>query len=48
MVNADMFKYFSIKEDEHDKALQEATDTMKGNTIPKGVVSPENLYDLQS
>lgn len=48
MASADVFKDVSIDEDEHDKALQEASNAMKGNTVPKGVVSQEKLYDLQN
>lgn len=45
---ADIFKDASIEEDGHEKALKEAYNVMKGKTMPKGVVSLENLYDLQS
>jgi len=47
MPNADIFKDVSIEEDEHDQALQEASIATKRNTMPKGVVSLEKLYDLQ-
>ncbi len=48
MDNVDVFNYDSIEEDEHNKILQEAPNTMKGNIIPKGVVSMEKPYDLHN
>jgi len=48
MENADIFKDVAIDEDENDKALREAFEASKGNIIPKGLVSPEKLYDLQN
>jgi len=43
-----MFKDATKEEDKHEKALQEASNAMKGNTMPKGVMSLEKLYDLQN
>lgn len=37
-----------IKEDEHDKALQDSFQSSKGNTMSKVVGSLEKLYDLQN
>lgn len=48
MVNADMFKYTMIDEDENEKALQDASSEITGNLIPKGEVSLEKLYDLHN
>jgi len=48
MANAYFFKDVTIEEDEHANALQEASQETKGNTIPKGVVSLEKLYDLKN
>jgi len=46
MENIDVFKDAMIDEDEHEKELYDATNTSKGNLIPKGVVSLDNLYNL--
>jgi len=48
MVNVHVFKYATIEEDEHEHALQEKSQAPKGNTMPKGIVSLEKLYDLQN
>lgn len=48
MANADVFKDTMIHEDEHVKSLQATTDDKKGNLIPKGMVSLENIYDLHN
>lgn len=46
MANSDVFKDAAIDEDEHEQYLPTGDDDKKGNLIPKGVVSLENLYDL--
>jgi len=43
MANLYAFKDVAIEEDEHNKASQEAYNAMKGNTMPKGVMSLENF-----
>lgn len=48
MANVDVFKDAPIEEDEHEKPLHEKIVVMKGNTVPKGVVSLENIYDLKN
>jgi len=47
MDNADILKDNTIEEDYHDRVQQEASNEMKGNTMQKGVVFLERLYDLQ-
>lgn len=48
MANVDVFKDAAIDEDEHEQSLQAGVDDKKGNLIPKGVVSLENIYDLKN
>lgn len=48
MANANIFKDAVIEEDEHNKVVQEASNAMKGNTMPKGVLSLDNLYGLHN
>ena len=48
MANVVVFKDVTIDEDKNEQSLQVADDDKKGNLIPKGVVSLENLYDLQN
>ena len=47
MANTNVFKDATIDEDEHKRPLQDAANESKRNLIPKGVVSLENLRDLQ-
>jgi len=46
MENVDVFKDAAIDEDEHEKSLQDVGRVNKENTMPKGMVSLENMYDL--
>lgn len=48
MANYDVFKKVAIDENKHMYTLQDTTTARKGNLIPEGVVSLENLYDLQN
>lgn len=47
MANTDTFKDAAIDKYEHEQSSQAGEDIKKGHLIPKGVVSLENLYDLQ-
>lgn len=47
LANIDIFKDKTINEDKHDKSLQGRAKICDGNPMPKGVVSLENLFDLQ-
>lgn len=47
MTSAKVFKDAAIDEEEHERSLQEV-DSRKGNTIPKGVVMLEKLFDIQN
>lgn len=47
MVNDDVFKETAIEQDEHEQVLQEASQALKGNTMPKSVVSAITPPDLQ-
>lgn len=48
MANVCLFKDNTIKEDEYNQALQEASYALKGNDMKKVVVSLEKLYDLKN
>jgi len=48
MLNVDVFKDATIDEDEHDKALEDVAWERKENPILKGVLSLENMHDLQN
>lgn len=48
MLNTEVFKDAAIDEVDHDQALQEEHDKRKENPMPKGIVSLEKLFDLQS
>ena len=48
MLNTDMLKDTIIEEEDHDQALQKELGDHKENPIPKGIVSLENLFDLQN
>jgi len=48
MANTDIFKDVAIDEDMHEQSLEDTVGDSKGNLILKGVVSLEELYDLQS
>lgn len=48
MLSTEVFKDTVIDEADHDQALQEEHDKHKENLMPKGIVSLEKLFDLQS
>jgi len=48
MVNANVFNDATIDEDKHRKALQDETHMNKVNSMSKGVVSLENMYELKN
>ena len=48
MLNTDVFKDVVIEEEDHDQALQKEQEEGKGNPMPKGIMSLENLFDLKN
>lgn len=47
MANNEIFKDVAIDDDEYKRSLQAGGDDMKGHIITKGVVSLENIYDME-
>jgi len=47
MANENMVEDYSTEEDDYNKALQEASNSRKLNTMAKGVVSLEISFDLK-
>ena len=48
LLNADVFKYAAIEEEDHDQALQKEQGDRKENPIPKWIMSLEKLFELQN